>query len=252
MYSCLCFDDECCSFCTWFVKDISDLCCRENSPHLVGTVLHCVLQKPHVGKCFWLSWSETTALLSHWAGAACTKFHTLTLWLEFVTGYHWTQLVLQLSSKGCQLFSELNFDGMMVRVWANSLALDPALAPQPYRKQPQSTCQWFPSKSIIFPIRTAQCLPKGGVKQTSGGDGFEPWETSNILDHLPEGPVGTCSHKSVKSLVLQTIKYCFKSPLYFGQLSTDSTKSAPGNVYKVHLIIIWLRLSRLSILPLQG
>ena len=46
---------------------------------------------------------------------------------------------------------------------------------------------------------------QGGVKQTSGGDGFEPWETSNILDHLPEGPVGTCSHNSVKSLELQTL-----------------------------------------------
>ena len=158
MYSCLCFDDECC-YCTWWLLDIVDLCRRENSLHLVGTVLHCVLQKPHVGKCFWLSWSETTALLSHWAGAACTKFHTLTLWLEFVTGYHWTQLFLQLSRVSTLLTIEFS---MKVRVWTNSLVLVPGLAPQPYQKHPQSTCQWFPSKSIIFPIRTAQCQPRVG------------------------------------------------------------------------------------------
>ena len=65
--------------------------------------------------------------------------------------------------KGARVSTLLTIEfSMKVRVWTNSLVLVPGLAPQPYQKHPQSTCQWFPSKSIIFPIRTAQCQPRVG------------------------------------------------------------------------------------------
>ena len=198
MHSCLCFDDECCSYCTWFVKDILDLCCRENSLHLVGTVFHCVAEATR--------WKVFLAQLvgNHRfiISLSSNCLHQIP-YIDIVTGIcHRISMkptIFTALKKRVSTLLTIEYS-MKIRVWTNSLSLVPGFSTPTLSETSPVHLPVISLEIYHFPNQNCPMSAQGGVKQTSGGDGFEPWETSNILDHLPEGPVGTCSHNSVKSL----------------------------------------------------